>query len=170
MRDMKKRADHLTAEDFLKHPVWRFTGSDTPDETYLRPVRQLPAKQLGGCIIGSRMLLANRTAVTGCLGNLNPANSRATEHFLTLCVFRSDGARFHLARYHDVDAARRSPTALAAFLGLPLELVFPIAYDVSKLVAGPLESLRGTINVEPRERLTRPELIKLAVPRPTDLD
>jgi hypothetical protein len=162
---MKRPADSLTAEDFAKFPVWRFTGSDTPDETYMTPVRQLPVKRLDGCIIGGPIRLANQTVMTGYLGNLDPSDSRSTEHFLTLTVFRSDGVRFHLARYHDIDVAKRGPTALATFLGLSLGKVFPIAYDVSNIVAGPPNLLRGTIAVGPRERLTRSEIIALAVQR-----
>jgi hypothetical protein len=156
--------DSLTAEDFSKSPVWRFTGSDAPDETYVTPVRQLPIRRLAGCIVGGPIHLANRTVLTGFLGNLEPTNPRLTEHFLTLSVFRSDGALFHLARYHDFDAAERGPAALAAFLALPLEAVFPITYDVSRSVAGRPDSICGTITVQPRERLTRPEIIALAVP------
>ena len=156
--------DSLTAEDFAKSPVWRFTGSDTPDETYMTPVRRLPARRLDGCIVASPIRLANGTVLTGVLGNLDSANPRLTEHFLTLSVFRPDGAQFYLARYHDFDAAERGPDALAAFLGLSLNAVFPITYDVSSIVAGPPESLHGTITAEPRERLTRAEVIALAVP------
>lgn len=102
--------------------------------------------------------------MTGFLGNLDPTNSCLTEHFLTLSIFRSDGTLFNLARYHDFDAEERGPAALAAFLGLPLDAVFPISYDLTCVVAGPLESLRGTITAEPRERLTGAEIIALAVP------
>ena len=98
------------------------------------------------------------------LGNIDPTNPRLTEHFLTVSVFRSDGALFHLARYHDLDAIERGPAALAAFLGLSLKAVFPLSYDVSAIVTGLPEVVRGTITSEPRERLTRAEVIALAVP------
>lgn len=162
---MKPRpVDSLAAADFSMFPVWRFTGSDTPSETYMMPVRRLPTRRLDGCIVASPIRLANGTVLTGVLGNLDTANPRLNQHFLTLSVFRPDGAQFYLARYHDFDAAERGPDALAAFLGLSLEAVFPINYDVSSIVIGQAESLRGTITAEPRERLTRAEVIALAVP------
>ena len=161
---MKRAVQSLTPEDFAKYRVWRFTGSDTPDETYVTPVRQLPVARLTACIIGGPIHLANRTVLTGLLGNLDPSNPRFTEHFLTLSVFRSDGAIFHLARYHDLDATKRGPSALAAFLGYPLDALFPITYDISSVVAGPSTALRGSISAEPRVRLTRSEIIALAVP------
>lgn len=161
---MKIPVDKLTTENLAKFAVWRFIDSDTPDETYVTPVRQLPVERLDGCIIGAPIHLANRTELMGLLGNLDVTSSRLTEHFLVLSVFRSDGAIFHLARYHDFDAASRGPAALAAFLGLPLDAVFPITYDVSNIVDVPSDSLRGTITIEPRERLTRREIVALAVP------
>ena len=161
---MKPRpVDSLTAADFNMFPVWRFTDSDTPDETYMTPVRRLPARRLDGCILATPIRLANGTVLTGVLGNLDPASPRLNQHFLELSVFRSDGEQFYLARYHDFDAVERGPAALAAFLGLPLDAVFPIAYDVSSVVAGPPESLCCTITAEPRERLSRAELIALAI-------
>jgi len=161
---MKRPADSLTEEDFAESPVWRFTNSDSPDETQVTPVRRLPVKRVDGCIVGCQIHLANRTVLRGFLGNLDTTSARLTEHFLSLSVFRSDGAVFHLARYHDFDATERSPIALAAFLGLPLEAVFPITYDVSSSVIGSSAVVRGVITAEPRERLTRAEVIALAVP------
>ena len=161
---MKRPVDSLIAEDFAKSPVWRFTNSDSPEETHVTPVRRLPVERAAGCIVGCHIRLTNGTVLTGFLGNLDTTNARLTEHFLTLSVFRSDDVIFHLARYHDFDATERGPTALAAFLGLPLEAVFPITYDVSSSVIGPPDVVRGVITAEPRERLTRAEVVALAVP------
>ncbi|MBL8866867.1 MAG: hypothetical protein JNK93_15025 [Planctomycetia bacterium] len=161
---MKRDIESLTSKDFAEFPIWRFTNSDRPRETYVTPVRRLPAKNLSGCIVGCPLRLANGAVVPGNLGNLDPANVRLTEQFLTVSVFRSDGAIFHLARYHDFDATERGPAALAAFLGLSLKAVFPITYDVSAIVTGLPEVVRGTIPAEPHVRLTRAEIIALAVP------
>ena len=102
--------------------------------------------------------------LSGFLGNLDTSNVRLTQHVLTVSVFREDGAVFHRARYHDFDARERGPLALASFLGLPLEAVFPIEYDVGNAIVGPAEILRGAIPAEPEERLSRAEVIALAVP------
>lgn len=161
---MKRPVDSLTAEDFNNFPVWRFTSRESPEETWVTPLKRLPTKQLNGCIVGSQFQLANQTALTGFLGNLDPSNPRLTEHFLTLSVFRSDGAVFHLARYHDYDAVERGPAALATFLSMSLDAIFPIKYDVSHVFAGAPNTLRGIITAEPKERLSRADIIALAVP------
>jgi hypothetical protein len=163
MNAMKRPSGKLTAQDFAKFPVWRFTSDDTPDETYVSPVRKLPVKRVDGCIIGCKVHLANGTALQGVVANLNLTDPRCNEHFLALSVFGEDGDRFRLARYHDVDFARRGPDALAAFLRLPISAVFPITYDVSDVVSGRHAVLRGVINAEPNERLTRKEIISLAL-------
>ena len=83
-------------------------------------------------------------------------------HFLSLSV-PSQGEWFHLARYHDSDYAENGPVALAQLLGLTVAEVFPITYDLTSYVSGEASALKGTILAEPRERLSRDEIISLAV-------
>ncbi len=55
---MKRPVDSLIAEDFAKSPVWRFTNSDSPEETHVTPVRRLPVERLAvswAAIFVSRM-------------------------------------------------------------------------------------------------------------------
>ena len=163
---MKPRpVDSLTAADFSEFPVWCFTGSDTPDETYVMPVCELPVKRLDGCVVGSQIRFADGTLWTGVLGNIDLHKPRSTEHFITLSVFRSDGTQFYLARYFDPDFFERGPVALAAFLGLEVSAIFPITYDISSFVIGVPEVARGIINAEPREPLSSTQLIDLAISR-----
>jgi hypothetical protein len=70
-----------------------------------------------------------------------------------------------MARYHDYDSRQRGPAALARFLGLRVNAVFPITYDIRKFSRGNDAALAGTIQKEPVERLTRAQVIGLAVPR-----
>jgi hypothetical protein len=51
------------------------------------------------------------------------------------------------------------------FLGLPVEQVFPIRYDLSAFAVGEPSVLCGEIQREPPSRLSRPEVIALAVSR-----
>src|SRR5262249_59029714 len=89
---------------------------------------------------------------------------RLTTHFLTLSVER-DGRWFHVARYHDFDYEERAPEKLAAFLGLAVNEVFPITYDLRPYANGDPRALHGMIPEAPAEKLTRAEIIALAVPR-----
>lgn len=163
-RPTMRSIESLTREDYVKSPVWQFTKSRAQHEMHVRPVRRLPVSRLGDCVAGIPVHLANGTELLGVIGHFDPVNPRLNEHFLSLSLFRSDGRLFHLARYHDFDAVERGPAQLAAFLSLPVEVVFPISYDLSGIVAGSPETLRGRIAAEPRERLTRAEVIALAVP------
>ena len=159
-----KDSSQLTFADLREHPVWRFTGSDEPTETGVRPMRKLPVKSLAGSLVGCEVQLAGGKKILALLGNLDVEKAHLTEHFLTLSVYRDDGAIFHLARYHDPDSCERGPDALAAFLGMRKEEIFPIAWDVRHLVAGGPGALSGLIEATPKERLTRAQIIALAVP------
>jgi len=68
-----------------------------------------------------------------------------------------------MARYFDPDYERRGPGQLAAFLQLPVESVFPIAYDVSSYAQGDSNVLKGTIEAEQTVKLPTHELIALAL-------
>jgi len=82
---------------------------------------------------------------------------------VTLSIERN-GQWFDLARYHDIDYVDHGPDALARFLELPVDDVFPITYDVRKYVKGESSTLVGTVPKEPRVKLSRDEIIAMAVP------
>jgi hypothetical protein len=153
--------DTLTVGDISEFPVWRFVHGE--EDVSLEPVRRLPCRDLAGKIAGVQLTLADGARVWGIIGNFDPANPRLNEHFVTASI-ESNGSWFHLARYHDHDYDQRGPAALAAFLGRQLDSVFPISFDLTGIVQGEAESLKGAIPKEPEQRLTRAEIIALAVP------
>jgi hypothetical protein len=84
------------------------------------------------------------------IGNIDLADPRLSKHFLTISI-EQGGRWFHLARYHDHDYGERGPEQLASFLGLQVEAVFPIAYNVTSTVRGQRAAARGEILAEPDE-------------------
>lgn len=158
-----KRMEELTAVDLQAHSVWRFVRDQRGGETCLRPVARVPVSNLTGKLVATRITLANGHRPWALVGNIDVTNARLTKHFVTISV-EQGGRWFHLARYHDFDYAERGPLALAGFLGLQVEDVFPIAYDVSGSVRDAAEGTAGKILAEPDERLSRAEIIGLAVP------
>jgi hypothetical protein len=157
-----KSIDELSADDLDQHPIWAFANDDQ-DDLLVRPVAESSVGDLTGMVVGTRLRLANGRYVRAMLGNIDLTDPRCTQHFLTVSV-ENDGQWFHLARYHDHDHAARGPEALAQFLGLPLNEVFPMVYDIQSCARGNPRSVAGTIPDVPAERLTRAELIALAVP------
>ena len=157
-----KRAEELTVTDLEAFPVWEYTNIDGPlGETAVQPVRETPTSNLDGRLVGTQIRLANGSDVWALIGNVDSNNPLATRQFLTLSVFNK-GKCFHMARYFDFDHSKRGPQALAAFLRLPVERVFPISYDLSRFSLGDSDALVGTIPMEPREKLTRVQLMSLA--------
>jgi hypothetical protein len=157
-----KPAESLTVADFEAHPVWEFLNDDEIGETMVRPVEKLPVETLDNRIVGTRVRLANGLEVWGSFGNFDVTNPRATQHFLDLAIERS-GEWFFLARYQDFDFADRGPEALARFLGLGVDDVFPITVDVRRYVRGDPAALTAIALKEPRERLTRAKLRALSL-------
>jgi hypothetical protein len=158
-----KPVDSLTVADLQAFPVWQYTNREGADETHVRPVKRTPVTSLTGKVVGTQATLANGERIWALIGNVDSKNPRITEHFLTLSVER-DGRWFTLARYHDFDVAASGPEALSQFLGLAVAEVFPIRYDIRSVAKGDEAALQGQIRKAPRERLSRAEIIAMAVP------
>lgn len=158
-----KTVDALTPTDLQQHAIWQYVSNPTGDETMVRPVKRLPVSDLTGKLIGTEVVLANGQKVWALIGNVNATNPRLTEHFLTLSIER-DGEWFHVARYHDFDHEQRGPDKLASFLGLPVADIYPVSYDLRAYAKGDPAALCRAIPKEPSEKLTRAEIIGLAVP------
>jgi hypothetical protein len=158
-----KRVETLTVSDIQAHPVWQYVNNDQLGETAVRPIKRIPVKNLLGRVVGTPVLLANGNARWALIGNIDTLNPRLTKHFLTISLER-EGKWFTLARYHDADYSQRGPSALADFLGLDASQVFPLSYDISHYAEGDVSALVGKILREPDERLTRAEIIQMAVP------
>ena len=153
----------LQVSDLQANPVWQFVGNDLPNETYVRPVTRIPVGKLMGKIVGTQVLLANGARVWALIANIQPDNPRFTEHFVNLS-FERNSQWFHLARYHDFDYVEHGPGALAEFLGLRVEDVFPVSYDIRPYASGDPSALAGKVWKDPQERLSRAEIIAMAVP------
>ncbi len=141
----------------MAHPSYDELG-----ETMVQPVEKLPVESHSLRIVGTQVRLANGSEIWGLLGNFDVTNPRATQHFLALSIERG-GKWFHLARYQDSGFTTHGPEALARFLGLPIDDVFPIAVDVRRYVRGDPAALTAVVLKEPRERLTHEELTAIAV-------
>jgi hypothetical protein len=162
MKPIVKPLEELTPADLESCPIWEFTNANEEDmgETAVRSVGSSKVKTLAGRVVGTMVQLANGNKVWAMLGNIDHANPRATRHFLTITVFRAKRS-FTLARYHDVGAEKRGPKALARFLGLAPDDVFPISYDVTRLCVGDPAALAGVVEKEPKEKLSFSELLAL---------
>jgi hypothetical protein len=128
----------------------------------VQPVEKLPVESLDSRLIGVQVRLANGSQVWALIGNFDVTNPRATQHFLTLSFDRS-GKWFHLARYHESGFPAEGPEALARFLGLGVDDVFPISVDVRRYVRGDPAALTPVVLKEPQEKLTDAELTALAL-------
>lgn len=162
-----KPVDALRVEDFRSFPVWEFTNSHETelDETAVRPVDPLPAPDLNDKIVGTEVVLANGRRVWAIIANVDVTDPRKTEHFLDISLERG-GSWFHVANYSAFDFSERGPDRAADFLGLSVDDVFPITYDLRKIAEGEPGSLQGQIPKEPRERLSLEERFALMFPDP----
>lgn len=156
----------LTPKDIRKHPVWEFCNdleAEFGDETVVRPITDLPVDDLRNRVVGTTLRFANGDYVDGILSNVDLDDQSRTEHFVALTLYRKDGTMFHLARYHDISADSHGPIACAAYFGLDVADVFPIAYDIDSVAIGAPACIRRKIPANPKRRLDDDELIRMAV-------
>ena len=162
MKPIAKPVETLQVTDFSPNAVWQYVNSDTAGETVVTPVQYTPVTNLNGKLVGTRVRLANGDSVWALISNVDVKNARLSEHFLTISIERNS-IWFHLPRYHDFNYGTHGPKALAEFLGLNVNEVFPISYDLTNYAIGDVAALSGKIFESPRERLTRAEVIAMAV-------
>jgi hypothetical protein len=158
------RVTDLNPEAFRHAAVWEYTNDDSArdGELLVRPVLKRRVRDTRNRVIGTEARLADGTILPAMVGNVDQSDPVATQHFLPLSVWT--GRRwFHLARYHDVERKTNGPGALSAALGRRVAEVFPVAYDLTSVVSGDPAVLRGKIEAKPSTRLSRAELIALAV-------
>jgi hypothetical protein len=103
------------------------------------------------------------SSVWAIIGNLDIKNAQKNEQFVLLSIERK-GKWFRLERYFDFKYREHGREALARFLGLSVDEAFPIAYDVRKYAKEEANALASTVPKKPRVRLTKAELVALAVP------
>ena len=157
-----KPVESLTVADLEWAPVWQYTNRDGAGETTVRAVKRIPVSDTSGKLIGTRVRFANGARAWALISNIVPDSARQTEHFLTMSIEHA-GHWFYLARYHDIDYTNGSPDALARFLGLAVDEIFPVSYDLRPYVTGDPAVLQGSVLREPRERLSEDELIAMAL-------
>ena len=162
-----KPVEELTIRDLKRYPVWGFDlaneGQDGRDETWVKPVKTLPVTDLSNRIVGTYARLACGNSVYCLLGNISLNDLRLTQQFLGITVYKNNYEKFFLARYFDIDYDCSGPEALTRFLGMRIEDVFPILYDISSIAVGHDVVIKGTIPQEPAERLPEEELSKLVL-------
>jgi hypothetical protein len=147
-RRNSKPVDGLTPEDLDRFPVWEYDlaneGDPRRDETWVRPVKKIPVTDLGNRVVAATLLLNNGVRLTGCLGNVDLRNEKATRESLILSVWHQD-RRIDLVRSIDADDIHGGPAEFARLLGFTLDGVFPIRYDISEFATGLDSVIHGVI-------------------------
>lgn len=158
-----KPIDTLSLADIEKNSVWQYVSNRNTSEVCVKPVKKVPAASSSGKVIGAQVVFASGAKVWALIGNIDTENPSLTEHFITLSIERG-GVWFSLARYHDHDFSERGPDALAQFLGMKVDSIFPIVVDVRKYLQGNPDALVFEVLKEPKIKLSREEIIAMAVP------
>jgi hypothetical protein len=158
-----KRLREITLEDIQSYPVWQYQPEDgSSDDTCMFPVTNLPVCHLRGRVIAHHALLANGHRQWVFISNFDCESALSTAHFATLSLL-IDGGWTHLARYHDADYPLNGPDMICRRLGLKAQEVFPIGYDLTAFVQGDRSMLSGAFHCRPEARLSRSELMALAI-------
>lgn len=154
--------DALRPHHFEAARVWRFANREKSSDFLILPEKGVPLDDLSGKIIGTQVELACGRIVWALLGNIDIRHPEWLEHYLTYSLFHGD-RWFSVARYHDADYHKNGPNGLARSLGRTVSEIYPIEYDISWSCKTPSPCLTGKILPEPKRKLSREQLIKMAV-------
>lgn len=155
----------IPIDELMRHGVWEYDLNEEAyepeqDETWMLPVRDLPVDDLLNRITATEVTLANGAVLPAIIGGVSVRSEEATREFITVSL-ATDYGWFHLARYFDVDCEDYGPDALADRLGLRVDEIFPLCYDVSRLLMGLQTVTKGSIPAVPDRRLSAEERMQL---------
>jgi len=123
-------------------------------------VKALPVTNLSNRLASTALRLRNGQVLPGLLAGVDLQDAFRNQQLLGLSIWHED-RWFHLVRSYDHEFAKMGPAALAARLGLPVEQVFPIVYDISGWAKGLPDVVRGEVTPEPEPRLSEAEKMDL---------
>jgi Zn-dependent protease len=143
-----KRLHELTPEDFRAYPVWEYgpevEGESGDRETWVWSVEQHPVTDLSSRFIGTTVTLNNGMQLPACLGNVALQDEEATQALLALNVWHQNewvGLRCD----NDTGEPQSGEESFARQLGLTMDEVFPMHYDIAAHASGLKSVVRGTI-------------------------
>jgi hypothetical protein len=137
-----KAVTEISTTDLAEHPIWEYCDSTNEDGYALVPLTDLPVDSLDQRIVGTRVTLGNGTMLWAVLsgGDLSLPTFVEEDSGLILYV---DDERVSLGSAWERELPGYGAGDLCRKLGLTMEEVFPITFDVSHLVTGDRPALRG---------------------------
>ncbi len=142
-------ASALALEDALAHPVWRYKGEDTllpgEDEGWVEPVKADFVDDAYGHFFATSVTLADGSSETVLVGNTEPLDPQYNEQVQFFVFFRP-GQQF---RWHPVE---HSGIALAQFLGLEPQHVFPFSFSILRYLIGDPRALERAVRARGNSR------------------
>jgi hypothetical protein len=142
-----KNMENLTPEDFAAYRVWEFAlDLEEVDDLAMRPVPNLPVNDLRNRLAGTEVRLANGSRLLAGIGNIFLNDAQKTKRLLGV-RFYIGGEWVPLSR--EMNVAMYGPEALARRLGLTVNEMFPVTYDVSASCIGDRNATRGSIEAVP---------------------
>jgi hypothetical protein len=146
MTRIVKTIDQLTIADLERYPVWEFNleYEEQLDETAVQPVEALPVRSLDNRIVGTVVMLANGDTHWAILGGIDLQNPEDARGIDGLSLFWN-GDRVVFDRMLDFGEAGRQARTFAETLGLKIDDVFPIRYDLSRHCIGTQNLVCGLI-------------------------
>lgn len=156
-----KLPEEMTPEDFEQSPVWEFAlDLEEIDDRLLRPVTELPVDDLGNRVVGTQVRLANGARMWAAIQCLHLDDPYKTRHLMWLSFFVG-GRWIGLVRYHDPGQNMCGPIPVARALGLDVNDVFPVTYDVRHCCTGDPLAVTGVVEADPKDKLTRAQIMDL---------
>jgi hypothetical protein len=116
-------------------------------------VRRLPVRCLGNRVAATTLSLSNGQRLFGTLDNVSLDHPPATRQFIGVSLYVG-GNDLQLQRAQTPTFPCVNAPGIVRALGLRVEDVFPLSYDLTGLAVGHAEVIRGTIPAERPERLS----------------
>jgi hypothetical protein len=158
---LAKPANKLTPKDWERYPVWTFDlgneGKPGRDETWMGPVKKLPATDImnGGCRAKAKLACGKPVTLVLWAVDLNPEQTlRDLAQYRVKPMTKAERAEYLkqqtpqftiFAKGEWWHSESNGPSDLTEALGLSIQDIFPISYDISDFAAGVDQAVKGKI-------------------------
>jgi hypothetical protein len=164
MKNSTRPLNSLQPDDVKKNRLWEFVPSKD-GELWVKSIASRKTKKFSGRLVSCQVTFANDSRHWALIEGIDIDTPEFSRHNREIRLFVEGCGWFHLAQYFDNEEIKkyRGESVLSEMMGLSVDEIFPIEFDVRELSSVDSSCLSGTFEVNPGWGLSKADVMALLV-------